>query len=143
VKRRAFIALLSGGAAWPLAVRAQQREQVRRIGALMSSSSDDPQGQARVMAFVQGLQEAGWIIGRNVRIETRWGAGDGERYRKYAAELVALAPDILLVNGPSALGALQQATSSVPIVFAVVPDPVGGGFVASLARPGGNVTGFT
>jgi ABC-type uncharacterized transport system substrate-binding protein len=143
MRRREVISLLGGATAWPLAARAQQREQVRRIGALMSSSSDDPQGQARVMAFVQGLQEAGWIIGRNVRIETRWGAGDGERYRKYAAELVALAPDILLVNGPSALGALQQATSSVPIVFAVVPDPVGGGFVASLARPGGNVTGFT
>jgi putative ABC transport system substrate-binding protein len=143
VKRRAFITLLGGAATWPVAARAQQAERVRRIGVLMSSASDDPEGQARVLAFAQGLQGSGWAIGRNVRIESRWGAGDGERYRRYAAELVALTPDVILVNGPSALGALQQVTRSVPIVFAVVPDPVGGGFVASLARPGGNATGFT
>jgi putative ABC transport system substrate-binding protein len=143
LKRRTFITLLGGAAAWPLAARAQQGERMRRIGVLMSQAADDPEGQARLLALAQGLQESGWSVGRNVRIDTRWGAGDAERYRSYAAELVALAPDVILVNGPSALGALQQSTRSVPIVFAVVVDPVGGGFVASLARPGGYATGFT
>jgi putative ABC transport system substrate-binding protein len=122
--------------------RAQQPERVRRIGALMSQAADDPEGQSRLLALAQGLQESGWTIGRSVRIDVRWGAGDAERYRRYATELVALAPDVILANGPPALARLQQATRSVPIVFAVVPDPVGGGFVASLARPGGNATGF-
>jgi len=142
MKRRDFMALLGGAAAWPLAARAQQpTDRVRRIGVLMPFTSDDSESQARLMAFAQGLQQLGWAVGRNVRIETRWGAGDADRYRKYAAELVALAPDVILANG-SALGPLQQATRTVPIVFTSVADPVGGGFVPSLARPGGNATGF-
>jgi putative tryptophan/tyrosine transport system substrate-binding protein len=142
VKRREFITLLSGAAAWPLAARAQQAERVRRIGVLMTQAEDDPEGQTRLLALAQGLQESGWTIGRNVRIDTRWGQGDAERYRRYAAELVALAPDVILVNGPAALAQLQQATRSVPILFVNVVDPVGAGFVASVARPGGNATGF-
>jgi putative tryptophan/tyrosine transport system substrate-binding protein len=142
MRRREFITLVGAGAAWPLAAHAQQPERVRRIGALMSQPADDQEGQSRLLALAQGLQESGWTVGRNVRIDIRWGGGDAERYRRYAAELVALAPDVLLVNGPPALAQLQHATRSVPIVFAVVPDPVGGGFVASLARPGGNATGF-
>ena len=143
LKRREFITLLGGGAAaWPLAVRAQQAERVRRIGVLMTQAEDDPEGQTRLLALAQGLQESGWTIGRNVRIDTRWGQGDAERYRRYAAELVALAPDVILVNGPAALAQLQQATRSVPILFVNVVDPVGAGFVASVARPGGNATGF-
>ena len=142
-KRREFITLLGGAAvAWPLAAWAQQADRVRRIGALMTQAADDPEGQARLLALAQGLQESGWTIGGNVRIDTRWGAGDAERYRRYAAELVALAPDVILVNGPAALAQLQQATRSVPIVFVNVVDPVGAGFVASVARPGGNATGF-
>src|SRR5262249_4562943 len=129
-------------AAWPLAARAQQAERVRRIGVLMTQAEDDPEGQTRLLALAQGLQESGWTIGRNVRIDTRWGQGDAERYRRYAAELVAFAPDVILVNGPAALAQLQQATRSVPILFVNVVDPVGAGFVASVARPGGNATGF-
>jgi len=142
MKRREFITLLGGAAAWPLVARAQQADRVRRIGALMTQAADDPEGQARLLALAQGLQESGWTIGGNVRIDTRWGAGDAERYRRYAAELVALAPDVILVNGPAALAQLQQATRSVPIVFVNVVDPVGAGFVVSVARPGGNATGF-
>jgi hypothetical protein len=100
MRRRAFITLLGGVAAWPLAARAQQADRVRRIGALMTQAADDPEGQSRLLALAQGLQESGWTIGRNVRIDTRWGAGDAERYRRYAAEIVALAPDVILVNGP-------------------------------------------
>ena len=144
MKRREFITLLGGAAAaWPLAARAQQPERMRRIGVLMSLAADDPEGQARVAAFLQGLQQLGWTDGRNVRIDTRWGAGDADRSRKYAAELVALAPDVILASGGSAVGPLLQATRTVPIVFTQTPDPVGAGFVASLARPGGNATGFT
>jgi ABC-type uncharacterized transport system substrate-binding protein len=143
LKRREFITLLGGAvAAWPLAARAQQADRVRRIGALMTQAADDPEGQSRLLALAQGLQEFGWTIGRNVQIDTRWGAGDAERYRRYAAELVALAPDVILVNGPAALAQLQQATRSLPIVFMNVTDPVGAGFVVSVARPGGNATGF-
>src|SRR6516165_3616257 len=117
MKRRDFMALLASAAAWSLAARAQQpTDRVRRIGVLMPFTSDDPESQARLMAFAQGLQQLGWAVGRNVRIETRWGAGDADRYRKYAVELVALAPDVILANG-SALGPLQQATRTVPIVF--------------------------
>jgi putative ABC transport system substrate-binding protein len=142
MKRREFITLLGGAAAaWPLGARAQG-ERVRRIGVLMSQAADDPEGQPRLLALAQGLQESGWTVGRNVRIDTRWGAGDADRYRRYAAELIALAPDVILVNGPSALTQLQQATRSVPIVFVNVIDPVGAGFVDSLSRPGGNATGF-
>jgi putative ABC transport system substrate-binding protein len=143
MNRRAFITLLGGAAAtWPVAAPAQQAERVRRIGVLMTQAEDDPEGQTRLLALAQGLQESGWTIGRNVRIDTRWGQGDAERYRRYAAELVALAPDVILVNGPAALAQLQQATRSVTILFVNVVDPVGAGFVASVARPGGNATGF-
>jgi len=143
VKRRAFITLLGGAAAtWPLAARAQQGDRARRIGVLMSLAVDDPEAPVRVAAFQQGLQELGWTDGRNVRIDYRWGAGDVERSRRYAVELVALSPDILLCNGAVGLGALQQATRTVPTVFVNIVDPVGAGFVSSLARPGGNTTGF-
>ena len=143
MRRRQFIGLLGGAAAaWPLAARAQQGERMRRIGVLTNLVADDPEAQARVGAFLQGLQELGWAVGRNMRIEYRWGAGDADRTREYAAELVALAPDVILTSGASALAPLLQATRSVPVVFAQVPDPVGAGFVNSLARPGGNTTGF-
>jgi len=142
MRRRAFITLLGGAAAWPLAARAQQGERLRRIGVLQSLAADDAEGQARLAAFAQGLQQSGWIIGRNVRIDTRWAAGDAERIRRYAAELVALTPDVILVVGAPATGSLLQATGAVPIVFVNVPDPVGAGFVETLARPGGNATGF-
>src|SRR5262245_11554884 len=121
MRRRTFTAGLgSAVAAWSLAARGQQPERMRRIGLIMSQAAQDPEGQARIMAFAQGLSDAGWNVGRNLRIETRWGAGDAERYRRYAAELVALVPDVILVNGPSALMQLQQATRSVPIVFTAV-----------------------
>jgi len=143
LQRREFITLVGYAAAWPLAARAQQRERMRRVGVLVSSlAADDPEWQARGNAFVQGLQERGWADGRNVRIEYRWGLGDQDRQRKYAAELVALAPDVILAAGPPAVASLQQSNRSVPIVFANVSDPVGNAFVASLARPGGNTTGF-
>ena len=140
--RRKFIALIGGAAAWPLAARAEQGEPMRRIGALMSTAADDPEGQARIAAFQQGLQQFGWTIGRNVRIDSRWPVGDSERTRRYAAELVALAPDVILATGSAAAAPLLQATRTVPVVFVIVPDPVGAGFVNSLARPGGNATGF-
>jgi len=139
-----LIALLGGGVTgWPLVARAQQGERVRHIGVLMNRAADNPEGQTRFAAFLQGLQEAGWAVGRNVRIDIRWGADDVDRQRTYAAELVALVPDIVLASGTLSLAAMQQASRSVSIVFAAVADPVGGGFVESLARPGGNVTGFT
>jgi putative ABC transport system substrate-binding protein len=140
MRRRDFLAVVGGAAvAWPFAVQAQQAERIRRIGVLMNLVTADPQGQARVAAFVQGLRELGWVEGRNVRIDYRWSAGDTERNRKYAAELVALGPDVLLGWG----GTISAASRTVPIVFAQAIDPVGAGYVASLARPGGNVTGFT
>ena len=143
MRRRKLIALIGGAAAaWPLAARAQQGEPMRRIGALMSTAADDPEGQARIAAFQQGLQQFGWTIGRNVRIDSRWPVGDSERTRRYAAELVALAPDVILATGSAAAAPLLQATRTVPVVFVIVPDPVGAGFVNSLARPGGNATGF-
>src|SRR5262249_40530724 len=144
MKRRDFITLLGGAAiAWPLAARAQQREQMRRIGVLMNLGSDDAEAQARNAAFLQGLQELGWTVGRNVRIDYRWGAGDPELFRRHASELVALAPDVILAGGGAVVPSLLQATRTVPIVFTRTPDPVGAGFVESLARPGGNATGFT
>ena len=144
MRRRDFVNLLGGAAvAWPLTARAQQSVRPRRIGVLTNLSSDDPDAQARIGAFLQGLQEFGWAVGRNVRIDYRWGGGDAERTRKHAAELVALAPDVILTSGGTAVAPLLQATRSVPIVFAQVPDPVGAGYVRSLARPGGNATGFT
>jgi len=142
MRRRAFISLLGGAATWPLAARAQQGESMRRIGVLMSTSADDPEGHARLGAFQQGLQQSGWTIGRNVRIDSRWPACDSERLRRYAAELVALSPDVILATGSAAAGPLLQATRTIPVVFVIVPDPVGAGFVNSLSRPGGNATGF-
>jgi putative ABC transport system substrate-binding protein len=143
MKRREFIALLgSGAAAWPLAARAQQGERTRRIGVLMALAVDDAEGQARVKAFEQGLKELGWSVERNVRIDYRWAAGDTNRYRTYAAELLALAPDVVVAAGSAAMGPLQ-ASHRVPVVFVQVGDPVGAGFVESLARPGGNATGFS
>src|SRR5262249_25877621 len=129
--RREFITLLAGTAAWPLAAHAQQREQMRRIGVLMNLSSDDAEGQARNAVFLQGLQELGWTVGRNVRIEYRWGAGDAELFRRHASELVALAPDVILASGGAVVPSLLQATRTVPIVFTGTPDPVGAGFVES------------
>jgi putative ABC transport system substrate-binding protein len=143
MKRREFITLLGGAAAWPLAARAQQPQKMRRIGVLMNLAADDPEALSRITAFVQGLQQLGWTEGRNMRIDTRWGAGDAARFHRYAEELLALVPDVVLASGTPAIQALQQATRTVPIVFASVGDPVGMGLVASLARPGGNVTGFT
>ena len=143
MERRSFITLLGGAAAWPLAARAQQRERMRRIGVLMNLASDDAEGQARLAAFHQGLQQLGWTVGGNVQIDYRFGEGDAERYRRSASELVALAPDVLVTTGAPAVEALQRTTRTVPIVFVTVTDPVGGGLVASLARPGGNTTGFT
>jgi putative tryptophan/tyrosine transport system substrate-binding protein len=132
-RSREFITLLGGAAAaWPLSVRAQQGERMRRIGVLINFASDDLEGQARLTAFVQGLQELGWTDGRNVRIDYRWAAGDAERARRYAAELVALAPDVILAHGGSIVPSLLQATRTVPIVFTQTPDPVGAGFVTSL-----------
>jgi ABC-type uncharacterized transport system substrate-binding protein len=143
IGRRKFLATLGGAAAaWPFAARAQQPEQMRSIGILLPARADDPAFQTRLAAFMQGLALLGWTIGRNVRIETRWSGGKADDTRRYAAELVALAPDVLLAHGASAVGPLLQATRTVPIVFPIVGDPVGAGFVDSLARPGGNATGF-
>ena len=142
MRRREFIALLSSAAAWPPAVLAQS-ERPRNILMLAGTEAEDPDTQARVTAFLQGLQQLGWTDGRNVRINTRWNASNPERMRKYVAELAVLSPDIIVATGAATLGPLLQATRTVPIVFVVVPDPVGSGFVESLSRPGGNATGFT
>jgi ABC-type uncharacterized transport system substrate-binding protein len=144
LKRRQFLTLLGGAAAaWPLAGRAQQPERMRRIGVLMNLAVGDPEGEARSAAFLQALQQLGWSDGRNVRIDYRWAAGAADRFHRYAEELLALGPDVILAASTPSVQALQQATRTVPIVFAIVADPVGAGFVDSLARPGGNVTGFT
>ena len=143
IGRRELLVALGGVAAWPLAARAQQGERTRRVGVLMNLAADDPEGQTRIVAFVQGLQQSGWTDGRNIRIDTRWAAGDADRFHRYAEELLALAPDVILASATPSVQALQQATRTVPIVFANVGDPVGMGFVESLARPGGNTTGFT
>src|SRR6516162_3406697 len=142
LKRRSFLTLLAGTAAWPLAARAQQPERMRRIGVLMNWAADDPQGQSRLVAFQQALQHLGWSDGRNVRFDIRWGEDDADRSRTYAQELVALAPDIFLANATVGVTALQHVTRTLPIVFASVIDPVGAGFVDSLSRPSGNITGF-
>jgi putative ABC transport system substrate-binding protein len=142
MKRRKFITLLGGAAAWPMAVPAQQPERVRRIGVLNTFAADDQEGHRRVAAFLQALQPLGWTIGHNVGIEHRWGSGDPASTRKNAEELAALAPDVILTSGAAGVAPLLQATRSVPIVFVLVADPVGAGFVDSLARPGGNATGF-
>ena len=143
MRRREFITLLGGAAAWPLAARAQQDDRLRRIGVLINLAADDPQGQVRLAAFQQGLQQLGWTDGHNLRIDTRWTAGNADNIRKYATELAVLAPDVIFAHGSATAGPLLQATRTVPIVFVYVPDPVGAGFVESLSRPGGNATGFT
>jgi len=142
MKRREFMAGLGGAAAWPRSGWAQQTERVRRIGVLMNVAADDPDASARVAALAQGLQELGWTLGRNLRIDYRWGAGVADLYRRYGAELVALAPDLILASGVPAISAVQQARRSIPIVFVDTTDPVAAGVVASLARPGGHATGF-
>jgi putative ABC transport system substrate-binding protein len=141
--RRAFITLLGGAAAWPLAARAQQPERVRRIGVLSYAAASDPEGQIRVTAFTDGLQQLGWNVGRNVQLDARWAAGKPDNYRKFAAELVALGPDVILAVTTLAVAALQQASRTVPIVFVQVIDPVSAGFVVSMSRPDSNATGFT
>jgi putative ABC transport system substrate-binding protein len=141
MRRREFITLFGGAAAWPIVARAQQPSGMRRIGVLMSSNVE-PDLETSLAAFVQGLEQLGWAEGRNVRIETRWAGGDAHQIRGYAVELVALAPDVILVNGAAGVGSLLEATHTTPIVFCGVPDPVGAGVVDSLARPGGNATGF-
>jgi putative ABC transport system substrate-binding protein len=143
MRRRDFIAGIGSTAALPTAARAQRPDRLRRIGVLMASAADDPDVPARIAAFAQGLQELGWIVGANVRIDYRWGAGDTDLYRRFAGELVALKPDVILATAGSIVGALQQASRTVPIVFITTIDPVGGGLVESLSRPGGNATGFT
>jgi putative ABC transport system substrate-binding protein len=145
MRRRDFFTVLGGAAALPLSRRVAyaQSERVRRVAVLMAAPEDDPDGQARLAAFLQGLQQLGWTHDRNMRIDTRWGGGDVERIRRDAAELVALAPDVILAGGGQVMAPLLEATRTIPIVFTQTPDPVGAGFVASLARPGGNVTGFT
>jgi ABC-type uncharacterized transport system substrate-binding protein len=143
MRRREFITFLGGSmVAWPCAIRAQQVERVRRIGVLSALAADDPQGNAMIAAFKQGLQQLGWADGRNLQTEYRWGAGNADDIRKFATELVSHAPDVLVATGGSSVGPLLQATKIVPIVFANVPDPVGSGFVESLSRPGSNATGF-
>jgi putative ABC transport system substrate-binding protein len=143
MRRRDFITLIGGAAAtWPLAAQAQQPEPMRRIGVLMNRGPDDAEGQAFVAAFQQAMQQLGWSDGRNVRIDARWGANDPDRDRKYAAEFVALAPDVMLASGTLSAAALQHVTRTLPIVFVNVADPVGAGLVDTLARPAGNVTGF-
>ena len=144
MRRREFITLVGGAAAWPMAARAQQNERVRRIGVLVASPADDAEWKARLAAFNDGLAQLGWIEGRNVRVDTRWATTNADDLRKQAAELVATTPDVLVAaSGTTSIAPLLQATRTVPIVFAIVVDPVGAGFVASLARPGGNATGFT
>jgi putative ABC transport system substrate-binding protein len=143
MKRRMFIALLGGAAAWPLAARAQRGDRLRRIAVLMTNAEDDPEGLTRAAAFRQGLRELGWTEGQNLRIDWLWSGGDVERMRGYAAEAAALAPDLIVANGAAHLSAVKQATRSIPIVFVLVSDPVGQGFISSLGNPGGNITGFT
>ena len=144
MRRREFITLLGGAtASWPLAARAQQPEPMRRVGVLMQTAEGDAESKIQVAEFLRELRKLGWVVGRNVKLDTRWAGGDSDRIRKYAAELVALAPDLVLASGGTVVGALQQASRTVPIVFVNVTDPIGRGYVASLAEPGGNATGFT
>jgi putative tryptophan/tyrosine transport system substrate-binding protein len=142
MRRREFVTLLSGAAAWPLAARAQQGERMRRIGALMNRSAENPDGAATITAFKTTLEQLGWNDGANVRVDIRWGANDAELERRFATELVGLAPDVILASGTISVAALQRATRTVPVVFVGVSDPVGAGFISNMARPGGNLTGF-
>jgi putative ABC transport system substrate-binding protein len=143
IKRRAFIAGLGGAAAWPVVARGQQADRVGRVGVLMGLRENDPVAQVRLTAFRKALQDQGWMEGRNVRFEVRWSGGEIDRVHAAAAELVQLAPDVILANGTPAIAALKQATSSIPIVFVIVNDPVAQGFISSVAHPGGNITGFS
>ena len=143
MRRREFITLFVGATTWPHFARAQQNGRIRRIAALMPFTATDAQAQARNAAFLQGLQQLGWTVGRNIQIDYRWSAGNVEETRKYASELVALAPEVIFAPGSAAMGPLSQTTRSIPLVFAIVADPAGSGFVNSLSRPGGNATGFT
>jgi len=143
MRRREFITLLGGAAAWPLATRAQQPERMRRIGVVLGIAEDDPGAQGRVAAFQQGLAALGWSEGRNIRIDYRFGAGEAGRIQTYVSELVSLVPDLIVANSTPVVAAFKKATSTIPVVVAVVNDPVGQGFIASLSRPGGNITGFT
>jgi ABC-type uncharacterized transport system substrate-binding protein len=142
MRRREFVGLVVGAAALPLAARSQQGERMRRIGVLMPTAEDDPRWQAYAAAFRDGLRKLGWLEGRNIRIDQRWAAGNADRLRVYAAELVGLSPDVMLAGGIAALAPLQEATDTMPIVFAAASDPSAAGFVTNLARPGGNITGF-
>jgi putative tryptophan/tyrosine transport system substrate-binding protein len=143
MRRREFITLVGGAAAWPTTTYAQQRDGQPRIGVLMTSLADSPEGQARMAAFLQGLQQLGWTDGRSIQIDVRWSGGNDAKTRKNATEVVALAPNVILATGSSSMGPLMQISGSVPVVFVIVPDPVGAGYVDSLARPGGNATGFS
>ena len=144
MRRREFITLLGGAAAaWPLVARGQQPERIRRIGVLKPLAADDPAGQRRLAAFLQGLQEAGWSVGHNVTIDVRWAAANVEMMKRFAKELVALQPDLISTSSTPATGAMVQVTRTIPVIFVLVADPVGSGYVASLPRPGRNVTGFT
>ena len=142
MRRREFISLIGGAAGWPLVARAQQPERMRRIGVLMSVEESDPEGKTQLSRFTQGLAESGWADGRNLRMEVRWGGGDVNRTQTFAKELVALQPDVILAQGTPGTAALQRETHTIPVVFVIVADPVGPGFVAGLSRPGGNITGF-
>jgi putative tryptophan/tyrosine transport system substrate-binding protein len=143
IQRRDFVTLLGGAAAWPLVARAQQLDQIRRAGVLFPMAETDPQGQASIKAFRDALGELGWTEGRNLQIAWRWAGGDIVRFRDYSAELVALAPDLIVAVGTSSIAALKRATRSIPIIFAIVNDPVAQGFISSMAHPGGNITGFS
>jgi putative ABC transport system substrate-binding protein len=143
MRRREFITLFVGATTWPFVARAQQGEQVRRIGMLLAITADDPESKARLAAFTQGLQQLGWTIDQNVRVDYRWAGADADKMRKYAADLIALAPDVIVTQSSTAVAPLLQATRTIPIVFTIVADPVGAGYIDSLARPGGNATGFT
>ena len=143
IRRREFIALLGGGAAWPVVARAQQQERMRHISLLLGIAENDPEARSRVKAFQQGLRDLGWVEGRNIRIDYRFAASDPSRIKEYVTELIRLTPDVIVANSTPVVAARRQATSTIPIVFAVVNDPVGQGFISSLAAPGGNITGFT
>jgi putative tryptophan/tyrosine transport system substrate-binding protein len=143
IERRTFLATLGGVVAWPLAAGARQRESIRQVAVLIGPAESDIEAQRRIAAFRERMQGLGWVDGRNVRFEYRWGGGDADRIARHAAELVAAQPDVIMANSTPVIAALKRATATIPIVFAVVADPVGDGFVASLSRPGGNITGFS
>jgi putative ABC transport system substrate-binding protein len=143
IRRREFIAGIGSAAVWPVTARGQQPNRVRQVGMLVGAAADDPQAQALIVAFRQGMEERGWREGRNLQIDYRWAGADAERIKSYAAELVSARPDVIFANTSPSVAALRQATRTIPIVFVGIGDPVGQGFVASLGRPGGNITGFT